>query len=69
MPDATLTVVPDEADTATVTVTFTKERETKNFVRFAENVEAGSTAVIGTLYVAAAVAGAATEVTAELTLS
>jgi hypothetical protein len=33
------------------TLTFTKERDTKNKVRFAEQVEDGETATVGTLYI------------------
>lgn len=33
------------------TLTFTKERDTKNKVRFAEQVEDGAAAVVGTLYI------------------
>lgn len=32
-------------------ITFVKERDTKNKVRFAEQVEEGATAVVGTLYI------------------
>lgn len=33
------------------TLTFHKERDTKNKVRFAEEVEDGATPVVGTLYI------------------
>jgi hypothetical protein len=33
------------------TLTFNKERDTKNKVRFSEVVEDGATAVVGTLYI------------------
>ena len=36
---------------AIATLTFHKERDTKNKVRFAEEVEDGATPVVGTLYI------------------
>ena len=33
------------------TLTFTKERDTKNKVRFSEQVEEGDNPVVGTLYI------------------
>lgn len=33
------------------TLSFVKERDTKNKVRFSEQVEEGGTAVVGTLYI------------------
>jgi hypothetical protein len=40
-----------------VTVTFAKEKETKNTVRFAEQVKDGEDALVGVLYVQKGTAG------------
>ncbi len=45
------------------TIKFTKERDTKNMVRFNEQVAPGETPKIGALYINKAEAGDATEVT------
>lgn len=44
------------AKNAGTTLTFTKERETKNTVRYSEDVEGDAQAVVGTLYVSKTVA-------------
>lgn len=50
------------------TLTFVRERETKNTVRFQEEAVPGQPPVIGTLYVAKWFAGSAQRVTVTITV-
>ncbi len=56
-------MVDKKGNSKTHVVAFTKEKETKNTVKFEEKPEAGQPPVIGTLYVQRWVVGEATELT------